>query len=143
MAFTINQTGIERGGTQLIFESAPIMLERHAEDAADAAHAVAIGGEPITTQFNRTQSKSFLRFRIRLVSGAADLATLIALMEGAGPVTVKLTPGSATTTECMFGPRHEQILIPYNEDYATGKSDGSAVDPIFIQYKCDLFLLRL
>jgi hypothetical protein len=43
----------------------------------------------------------------------------------------------------MFGPRSKQKLIPYNDDYATGKSDGSAVDPIFTQYKAELFLLRL
>ena len=61
MAFSINETGFERDAVQLVFDSAPIMLERHAEDAADAAYAVAIGGEPITTQFNRTQAKSFLR----------------------------------------------------------------------------------
>jgi len=142
MAFAINETGFERDAVQLLFDTAPIMLERHAEDAQDAAYAVAIGGEPVTTQFNRTQAKSFLRIRLRLIAGA-DLATLITLMEGAGPVTVKLTPGSATTILCMFGPRHEQIFMPYNEDYATGKTDGTAVDPIFIQYKCDLFLLRL
>ena len=142
MAFTINQTGFERGATQLIFGDAPIILRRHAEEAADAAHAIAINGQPITTQFTRTQAKSFLRLRLRLVAGA-DVTTLEDLMKGAGPVTVKLTPGDATTILCMFGPRDDQQLTPYNDDYATGKSDGSAVDPIFTQYKADLFLLRL
>jgi len=142
MAFTINQTGLERGGTQLIFDDPPILINRHEEEAADAAYAVAIGGEPITTQFNRTQAKSFLRLRLRLVVGA-DVGTLETLMKGAGPVTVKLTPGDSATILCMFGPRSEQAVIPYNEDFATGKSDGSAVDPIFTQYKAELFLLRL
>jgi hypothetical protein len=142
MAFTINQTGFERGATQLIFDDPPILLDRHEEEAQDAAYAVAISGEPITTQFNRAQSKSFLRLRLRLVKGS-DVTTLVTLMEGAGPVTVKLVPGDATTIQCMFGPREDQQLIPYNDDYATGKSDGSAVDPIFTQYKAELFLLRL
>jgi len=142
MAFTINQTGFERGATQLLFDTAPIMLQRHAEDAQDAAYAIAIGGEPITTQFVRTQAKSFLRIRLRLIAGS-DLGTLITLMEGEGPVDVKLTPGDAAVIQCMFGPREDQALIPYNDDYATGQTDGSPVDPIFVQYKCDLLLLRL
>lgn len=142
MAFTINQTGFERDTTQLIFGDAPIILKRHAEDAADTAYAVAISGQPVTTQFHRAQSKSFLRLRLRLVAGA-DVTTLEDLMGGDGPVTVKLTPGDATTILCMFGPRDDQKLVPYNDDYATGKSDGSAVDPIFTQYHVELLLLRL
>lgn len=142
MAFTINQTGLERGATQVVTDDPFILLDRHAEEAQDAAHAVSLSGEPITTQFTRAQAKSFLRLRIRLIKGT-DVDDLVTLMEGAGPVTVKLTPGSATTIECMFGARKDQKLVPYNQDYATGKSDGSAVDSIFTQYHAELFLLRL
>ena len=142
MSFTINQTGIERGGTKLVTGDPFILLDRHGEEAADAAYAVAISGVPITTQFNRSQAKSFLRLRIRYIAGA-DVGTLVALMEGAGAVTVKLTPGSADTILCMFGPRADQKLTPYSDDYATGKPDGTAVDPILTQYHAELFLLRL
>jgi len=142
MAFTINQTGIERGATKLVFESAPIILERHAEDAADAAYEISLTGAPVVTQFVRTQTQSFLRFRLRLVAGS-DVATLTTLMAGSGPVTVKLTPGSATTIQCMFGPRAEQKFMPFNDEYATGKPDGSAVDAAFIQYRVDLMMLRM
>lgn len=142
MAFAINETGFERDATKLVTGDPFILLDRHAEDAQDAQYAIAITGAPITTQFNRTQSESILRLRIRLITGS-DVAVLTSLMAGVGPVTVKLTPGDATTFLAMFGPREDQKLIPYNEDYATGKSDGTAVDPIFTQYKADLFLLRL
>jgi hypothetical protein len=142
MSFTINQTGFERGATQLLLDTAPIIIQRHAEDAQDAAYAIAIGGEPITTQYTRTQTHSFLRLRLRLIAGS-DIATLITLLEGAGPVDVKLTPGDATITQCMFGPREDQNWVPYNDEYATGKTDGTAVDPIFLQYKVELLLLRL
>ena len=142
MAFTINQTGFERGATQLLFPDPPILLDRHAEEAQDSAYAVSLTGKPITTQYVRTQSKSFLRLRLRVLEGAA-VTTQTTLMEGEGPVTVKLTPGSATTILCMFGPRADQKLMPYNNDYATGKSDGTAVDPILTQYHAELFLLRL
>ena len=142
MAFAINETGIERGATKLVFESAPIINDRHAEEPADAVFAVAITGAPITVQYIRTQNKTFLYFHVRLVSGA-DVDTLNTLMGGVGPVTVKLTPGDATVILCMFGPREDQDVTPYNGDYATGKADGSAVDPILTQHYADLFLLRL
>jgi len=142
MSFTINQTGIERGAIQLIFESAPIILKRHDEDAADSAYEISLTGTPVVTQFVRAQAQSFLRFRLRLVSGS-DVATLSTLMAGDGPVTVKLTPGSTTTISCMFGPRDDQKFEPFSGDYATGQSDGSAVDPIFVQYRVDLLMLRL
>lgn len=142
MSFTINETGFERGGTKLVTDDPFILLDRHGEEAADAAYAVAISGAPITTQYNRSQAKSFLRLRIRYIAGS-DVDTLVTLMEGAGPVTVKPTPGDATTIQCMFGPRADQKLVPYSGDYATGKPDGTAVDPIFTQYHAELFLLRL
>jgi hypothetical protein len=142
MAFSINETGFERDATKLVFDSAPILMDRHEEEAKDAEYAVAISGAPITVQFNRTQDKSFLRLKIRYIAGA-DVDTLVTLMEGDGPVTVKLTPGDATTILCMFGPREMQELTPFSGDYATGKSDGSAVDPLLRQYYAELFLLRL
>jgi hypothetical protein len=142
MAFTINETGFERGATKLVFDDPPILMNRHEEEAADAAHAVAISGAPITVQFNRSQDKSFLRLKIVYIAGS-DVGTLETLMNGAGPVDVKLTPGDATITQCMFGPRDQQKVIPFNDDFATGKSDGTAVDPIFTQYYAELFLLRL
>ncbi len=142
MSFTINQTGLERGATKVVTDDPFILLDRHAEEARDAAYAIAISGVPVTTQFNRSQAKSVLRLRIRYIAGT-DVDDLVTLMEGAGPVTVKPVPGDAGTIQCMFGPRADQKLVPYNEDYATGKPDGSAVDPIFTQYHAELFLLRL
>lgn len=142
MSFTINQTGIERGGTKLVLATAPIIVDRHAEESADSVYAVAITGAPITVQYVRSQNKTFLYLHIRLVSGA-DVDTLNTLMGGIGAVNVKLTPGDATVILCMFGPRDDQDVVPYNGDYATGKSDGSPVDPILTQHYADLFLLRL
>ena len=142
MAFGINETGLERDALTLVTDDPFILLNRHAEDAQDAAYALAISGATITTQFSRTQSKSILRLRIRLISGT-DVDDLVTLMKGLGPVTVKLTPGDATTFLAMFGPRVDQKLVPYNNDYATGKLDGTPVDPIFTQYHAELFLLRL
>jgi len=142
MSFTINQTGIERDATQLLFPDPPILLERHEEDAADAVYEVSLPGNPIVVQYVRDQPKSFLKIRLRLLD-AAEVATLVTLMEGSGPVTVKLTPGDAAEFLAMFGPRDDQDLMPYNDDFATGKPDGSAVDTVFTQYRADLFLLRL
>lgn len=142
MAFGINDTGIERGATQLLFPDPPILMDRHAEDAPDAAFEVAIPGNPVVVVYNRDQQRTFLHLRLRLLD-AADITTLQALWAGSDPVTVKLTPGDATTILCMFGPRADQKLLPYNDDYATGQPDGSPVDPLLQQYHAELLLLRL
>lgn len=142
MAFGINETGIERGATQLLFPDPPIIIDRHEEDAPDAAYDVAIPGNPIVVEYARQQDKTFLRIKVRYLT-AAHIATLQTLWSGSGPVTVKLTAGSSTTSSAMFGPRKDQRLTPFNGDYATSKPDGTSVDPIFEQYWAELLLLRL
>jgi hypothetical protein len=145
MAFTINQTGIEdyaTGTTQVVFDSPVIVQERDAETGADAVHDVAISGVPVVVVFSRTQAKSFLRIYARMVKGT-DLDNLRTLLASGEPVKVKLTPGSAATVTCMFGPRSEQVLVPWNGDHPDAQGDGSALDPVLIQYKAELFLLRL
>jgi hypothetical protein len=125
-----------------VFGDAPILMDRDEEEPADSVHAVAITGAPIVTTFNRTQEKTFLRMKLRLVAGS-DMDKLRSLMKGSTPVTVKLTPGSATTILCRFAGRDEQTMNPYNDDFATGKPDGTAVDPIYTQFSPELLLLRL
>lgn len=145
MSFTDNQTGIEdyaAGTTQVIFDSPVIVLERDAEAAADAVHDVAISGVPIVVVYTRTQAQSFLRLYARMVKGT-DLTNLRTLMGSGDLVVVKLTPGTSTTITCMFGPRKDQTLEPWTGDHADAQGDGSALDPILIQYRAELFLLRL
>ena len=142
MAFTINQTGIERGATKLVFPDPPIMVQRHEEDAPDAAYDVSIAGNPVVVEYARDQQKTFMRLKVRYL-GASEISTLQTLWSGSGPVTVKLTAGSATTSQAMFGPRKDQKLNLFSGDYATSKPDGTAVDSIFEQYWAELLLLRL
>lgn len=142
VAFTINQTGIERGATQLIFNDPPILVKRHEEAAPDAAYELSLTGTPVVVVYNLSQDKAFLRLKIRYLD-AFDIAILETLWSNKTTVEVKLTAGVATTITCMFGPRRDQQIMPYNKDFATSKPDGTAVDPILSQYWAELFLLRM
>ncbi len=118
-----------------------ITLERDAETGADAVHDVSLTGAPISVVYNRTQAKTFLYIYIRHLVGT-PLANLRLLMAAGLMVNVKLAPGSATVVPCMFGPRAEQKLEPWNGPHTDGRDDGSVIDPILLQYKAELMLLR-
>jgi len=145
MAFTVNQTGIEdlaTGSTKVVFASPVVVLERDAETGADTVHDVAISGAPIAVAYARSQQRSFLRLYVRHITGT-NLANLRTLMASGAPVVVKLTPGTAATITCIFGPRSEQKLEAWTGDHPDADSAGAALDPLLIQYKAELFLLRL
>jgi hypothetical protein len=144
MAFLINETGIEdyaTGSPQVVFDSPVIIAERDAETAADAVHDVALSGAPVVVVYTRTQSKSFLRLYVRRIVGT-DLANLRALMAAGKLVKVKLEAGNASTIDCMFGPRSMQKLSAYTGDHPDAKGDGTAIDPLLLQYQAELVLLR-
>lgn len=144
MAFGINETGIEdyaTGTPQVVFDSPVVVLERDAETAADAVHDVALSGDPVVVVYTRTQAQTFLRLYVRYITGTA-LANLRTLMGNGDLVKVKLTPGSSTTIDCMFGPRADQKLEAWTSDHPDAQGDGSALDPLLIQYKAELLLLR-
>jgi hypothetical protein len=142
MSFTINQTGIEQGTTQVVFETPVIINERDDETAADAVFDVALPGNPVVVVYDRTQQRTFLHLYVRRML-IADVEKLRTLMASGSPVTVKLTPGSSTTIQCMFGPRKDQRLIPWNGPHPDADGAGATLDPLLTQYKAELFLLRL
>jgi hypothetical protein len=142
MAFTINETGIESGATKVVFASPVIINERDEETAADAVYDVSLTGAPVVVVYNRTQAKTFLRLYVRLIKDT-DLTNLRTLMASGDIMTVKLTPGSSTTIQCMFGPRSEQKLTPWNGPHPDAKGDGDPIDGLLLQYKAELMLLRL
>lgn len=145
MAFTINETGIQdkaTGTTKVVFETPVIIADRDAETPADTVHDVSLAGTPVAVAYVRSQSAAFLRLYVRRLL-IADVLTLRTLLASGAPVEVKLTPGSATLIDCMFGPRSEQKLTPWNGDHPDAAGDGSALDPLLTQYNAELFLLRL
>lgn len=145
MAFLINDTGIEdyaTGSPQVVFASPVIIMDRDDETTADVVYDVSLTGAPVCVVYDRTQAKTFLKIYTRLVTGA-DLTALRALMTAGKIVNVKLEAGDATVIPCMFGPRDQQKLVPWNGPHPDAKGDGDPIPDLLLQYKAELMLLRM
>ena len=142
MAFNLEDVGIERGTTQVLFNHPPIIEQRHAESGQDTIYEVAIPGNPVVVQYVPSQAKIFLRLRWEQVT-PAQVTTLETLRAGAGLVTVKLKPGSAATLSCMFGPDEEHSIEPYTGDYPESDKIGGALPDLMKTYRVSLTLLRM
>jgi hypothetical protein len=142
VAFTNDQYGIERGATQVLFNTPPIIEERHAEGGPSRTYELAITNEPCVVEYavNRNQAKLLIRME---QLSASQVATIETLLWSGGLVTVKLKAGVATTYTCAFGPRSEHRFEPYNGPYPEGDKTGSALTPVLTTYRVTLSLLRL
>ena len=141
MSFAISQTGIERGSTKLAFDSPVMILDRDAESSPTTYHERAIDGSEVVVQVTRTQAKAFLRLRAVKLS-LAQVTALRTLISG-GPVTVKLTPGTSTTSVAVFADASEQEITPILGDHPEATTAGAALDPALTTYRADLTLIRL
>jgi hypothetical protein len=144
MSFTTAQTGIETydGVTQLLFPHPPVILERFAEGKVARAHAVTITGKNISVQWAGVQDKLSLRIKVRTLT-AANMATLEAIRDAVGLVYVKLAAGVATTYLCALMNDEDQKWVPMVADHPETKTDGSAVDTVFLVYETEIALLRM
>ena len=142
MAFNLDEVGIERDTTQVLFNAPPIIEDRHAESGQDTIYEVAIPGNPVAVQYVPSQAKIFLRLRWEQVT-SAQVATLETLRGGAGLITVKLKPGDATTLTCVFGPDSEQEITPYTGCYPESDKTGSPLPELMKTYRVRLTLLRM
>ena len=144
MAFALDEVGIEDIGevTQVLFDHPPIIEDRHAESGQDTIYEVAVPGNPVGVQYVPSQSKIFLRLRWEQVT-STQMATLETLRATAGPMTVKLKPGDATTLTCLFGPDADQDITPYTGDYPESDKTGGALPELMKTYKVRLTLLRM
>lgn len=142
MAFAIGEVGIERGATQVLFATPPIIERRHREGGPTTAYELAITNNPCVVDYAIDQDKAFLQIRMeQLVIAQVNL--IETLMAATGPVVVKLKPGDATTITCAFGPRDMHKFQPYNKDYPESDKVGGTLTPVLTAYKVTLFLLRL
>jgi hypothetical protein len=139
VSFTINQTGLERGATQLVFPEAPIILSR--DDLAQAPVSVArtLTGQNIAVELVVTEDDPDIRIRVHRMT-AAHVATLRTLRAGGGPLTAKLTPGSATTIDVVFRPASEQMITPYTGPHTDATDAGAALDAILTTSVVELSL---
>ena len=141
MAFNSLETGIERGSTKLVFDQPVIILNRNAESSPITFHELSITGSPVVVQIVRTQTKALLELRVVKLS-LIQKATLDTLISG-GPVTVKLTPGSSTTSVAVFAAADLQKIEPYLGEHPEKTALGSTLDTRLTTYRADLTLIRL
>ncbi len=132
MSFTDAQVGIERGATKLLFESEPVVL-KDKPDLPPRAMAISLLGTPISVEFITEQDEVNIYWLIEYLS-KADLATLMTLLRGAGPVIAKGKTGVSTTLTCTFAP--DQGVEPVN---ARGYPESTATE--MIGYRATLHLL--
>jgi len=142
MAFAIGAVGIERGGTQVLFDAPPIIEDRNREGGPTTAFELAITNNPCVVDYAVDQDKAFLKIRMEQLI-AAQVALIETLMSASGPVEVKLKPGDATTITCAFGPRSMQDFEPYNGPFPESDKAGATLTPVLTAHRVTLFLLRL
>lgn len=136
MAFAAGTTGIERGATQLLFDHAPKLVNRHGEGGPDRVVAVSVTRNPIVVEYAAAEDDTTLVIRSELLT-AAHAATLETLLRTAGTVEVKLDPSSATTITCVFGPRRPGDLEPIWGVYPENAPTELTV------WRCELTLYRM
>lgn len=142
MAFLINEVGIERGATQVLFDAPPIIMDRHLEGGPSVAYALAISNKPVSVHYHVSQDKAFLTIKMEQLT-IAQVETIEALIGATGYIYVKLKPGDATVLQCTFGPRSKQKFFPYNKDYPESDKSGGTLTPVLTAYRVTLFLLRM
>jgi hypothetical protein len=136
MAFAAGTTGIERGATQLLFDHAPKVVNRHGEGGPDRVVKVSIPRNPIVVEYAAAEDDTALVIRSELLT-AVQAATLETLLRTAGTVEVKLDPSSATTITCVFGPRRPGDLEPIWGHYPENAPSALTV------WRCELVLYRM
>jgi hypothetical protein len=106
MAFTDDQVGLERGATQLLLAKAPKQPGRNQGGGPVRASTTSLPGSTITVEFTQQQNRRQLRLEIVFLT-EAQAATLRTLIDGTGPVTVKVAPGTSDTIACTFTEDYE------------------------------------
>jgi hypothetical protein len=114
MAFTDQQTGLERGATQLLLDVPPRVMNRHQEGGPQRAATRALTGHPIGVEFTQVNNDPVETWGMETLT-EAQAETLRTLLDSAGPLTAKPTRGTSDTFTAIFGPNWilEPIIGPY------------------------------
>lgn len=116
MAFTNDQTGLERGATQLLLDVPPRIMNRHQEGGPQRAATRSLTGHPIGVEFTQVNDDPTEEWGMETLT-AAQAATLRTLLDGSGPLTAKPERGTADTFQALFAPDEtlEPIIGHYTE----------------------------
>lgn len=116
MAFTNDQTGLERGATQLLLDTPPRIMNRHQDGGPQRAATRSLTGQPIGVEYTQGNDDPTEEWGMETLT-EAQAVTLRTLLDGSGPLTAKPEQGTADTFEALFGPGHtlEPIIGHYTE----------------------------
>jgi hypothetical protein len=106
MAFTNDQTGLERGAVQLLLTAPPRIWNRHQEGGPARAAPRSLPGPPIGVEYQQVNDDPVEVWQMEALT-EAQTETLRQLLDSPGPLTAKATRGTATTFTATFGPDWE------------------------------------
>lgn len=101
MAFANDEVGLERGATQLLLDRAPRVLNRFQEGGPVRATAVSLTGTPISVEFHQEQDERELPLALENMT-EAQTSTLRTLLNGVGPLIVKIAYSTSDTITCSI-----------------------------------------
>ena len=101
MSFSLSETGFERGATKLVLSRAPRILNRWNDGGPVRASVTSLPGTSINVEYHQAQDRRELVLALEAMT-ETQVSTLRDLLDGVGPVVVKLDPASATTINCSF-----------------------------------------
>ena len=142
MAFTSTQTGIERGGTQLLFPAPPILGLRHQQSCVTRTIGYSIVGNALLTEWDTDENEPLILVSLVHLT-AAQVATLNGLEEASGACTLKVDPTSSATISVMWAPREMQSYEPIIGHYPEGTAGGAALSTLLTPWRADLTFVRL
>ena len=132
---------LTNAGGSLTVDVPPKVLNRAAEGAPDRSVAVSLAGTPIVTEWVGAQLAQRLVLRWEVLSGA-QVATLLAILQTTGTVTVRLYTGGSTIL-CAWAPRDEQKITPLLGDYPERLASGATQLTTRTQCSAELTLIRI
>ena len=99
MAFANDEVGLERGATQLLLDREPRVRKRYQEGGPVRATAVSLPGTPISVEFRQDQDERELPLALENMTDA-QATTLRTLLNGVGPLIVKIAYSTSDTITC-------------------------------------------
>jgi len=88
-------TCLSAGGTTLVLDNAPKIVNRHNEGGPVTASGYSISGDAIVTHFPQVTDRRVVRLRFEALT-ATQASNLRTILDGTDPITVRLISGGGT-----------------------------------------------
>lgn len=133
MSFAAGEVGMERGAVKLLFDHTPTVLDRYADSGPPRAVEITLPGTPVMVEYEEEQHQPYLKIRILYLS-AAQLATLLSLVQDTGPLSLKTNPTAAAI---------DAAVASYEVKHVVGGDYPDDLDSALLAYQADVTFIRL